>query len=140
MDIHFGRVKTTGEKTKIYSIDDNKQAEEGQLIYEEEARNIYRKRDNVKRICEKIKKRAVPRKSYDVGMWGISIYTKDCITSKNREMMQFGVVITLKEMYGKNRIDDFIKMCMAKGWIVNRLDVENQIDVYTRAEEEIVFD
>lgn len=140
MDIHFGRVKTTGEKTKIYSIDDNKQAEEGQLIYEEEARNIYRKWDNVKRICEKIKKRAVPRKSYDAGMWGISIYTKDRITSKNREMMQFGVVITLKEMYGKNRIDAFIKMCMAKGWIVNRLDVENQIDVYTRAEEEIVFD
>lgn len=140
MDIYFGRVKTTGEKSKIYSIDDNKQTEEGQIIYEEEARSIYRKWDNVKRICEEIKKRAIPRKSYDAGMWGISIYTKDRTTSKNREMMQFGIVVTLKEMYGKNRIDDFMKMCMAKGWIVNRLDVENQLDVYAKAEEEIEFE
>lgn len=140
MDIHFGRVKTVGGKTSIQSIDDNKQTEEGQIIYEEEARNIYRKWDNVKRICEEIKSRAVPRKSYDAGMWGISIYTKDRATSKNRETMQFGVVVTLKEMYGKNRIDDFIKMCMAKGWIVNRLDVENQLDIYAKAEEEIEFE
>lgn len=34
-------------------------------------------------------------------MWGISIYTKDRTTSKNRKRMQFGVVVTLKEMYGK---------------------------------------
>lgn len=140
MDLHFGRLKTTGEKTKVYPIDDNKQTEEGQAIYEEEARSIYRKWDNVKRICEEIKERAVPRKAYDAGMWGISIYTKDRITSKKREAMQFGVVVTLREMYGKNRIDDFIKMCMAKGWIVNRLDVENRLDVYAKAEEEIDFE
>ena len=140
MDIHFGRVKTIGEKSKVYPIDDNKQTEEGHPIYEEEARSIYRKWDNVKRICEEIKDRAVPRKSYDAGMWGISIYTKDRVSSKKREAMQFGVVVTLREMYGKNRIDDFIKMCMAKGWIVNRLDVENQLDVYAKAEEEIEFE
>ena len=117
----------------------NKQTEDGQIIYEEDARSIYRKWDNVKRICEEIKSRAVPRKSYDAGMWGISIYTKDRISSKNREALQFGVVVTLREMYGKNRIDDFIKMCMAHGWLVNRLDIENQIDIYARAEEEIEF-
>ena len=39
----------------------------------------------------------------------------------------------------KDRIDDFVKMCMAYGWLVNRLDVENQIDIYARAEEEIEF-
>ena len=50
------------------------------------------------------------------------------------------MVVTLKEMNGVNRIDDFIKMCMARGWLVNRLDVENQLDIYTRAEEEIEFD
>lgn len=140
MDIHFGRVKMIGEKSKVYPIDDNKQTEEGQIIYEEEARSIYRKWDNVKRICEEIKERAIPRKSYDAGMWGISIYTKDRVSSKKREAMQFGVVVTLREMYGKNRIDDFIKMCMAKGWIVNRLDVENRLDVYAKAEEEIEFE
>lgn len=40
-------------------------------------------------------------------------------------------------MYGENRIDDFIKLCMMRGWIVNRIDVENQIDIYNKAEEEI---
>lgn len=54
--------------------------------------------------------------------------------------MQFSVVITLKEMYGKNRIDDFIKICMVKEWIVKRLDVENLVDVYAKAVEEIEFE
>lgn len=144
MDIHFGRVITEKKdgtnKTKIKSIDDNKQTEEGQVMYEEDARNVFRKWDNVKRICEEIKDRRVPKKSYDAGMWGIGVITKERVTSKNRRPLPFGLVITLKEMYGKNRIDDFAKMCEAKGWLVNRLDVQNQLDIYTRAEEEIEFD
>lgn len=43
-------------------------------------------------------------------------------------------------MNGENRIDDFIKMCMMRGWIVNRLDVQAQADVYFKAEEEITFE
>ena len=73
-------------------------------------------------------------------MWGIGVITKERLTSKNRRPLQFGLVITLKEMYGKNRIEDFVKMCEAKGWLVNRLDVQNQLDIYARAEEEIKFD
>ena len=127
-------------KTKIKSIDDNKQTEEGQATYEEEARDIFRKWDNVKRICEQIKVRCVPKKAYDAGMWGIKIITKERVASRHKRPMQFGIVITLKEMYGKNRIDDFIKTCEAKGWLVNRLDVQNQLDVYIRAEEDIEFE
>lgn len=140
MDIHFGRVITKGGKTSIKTIDDNKQSEDGQILYEEDARNIYRKWDNIKRVCEQIKDRAVPRKSYDAGMWGLGILTKERITAKDKRPMQFGVVITLKEMYGKNRIDDFIKMCQARSWLVNRLDVQNQIDIYIKAEEHIEFE
>ena len=47
--------------------------------------------------------------------------------------------IALKEMFGNNRIDDFIKLCMVRGWIVNSIDIENQIDIYNKSEEEIVF-
>jgi hypothetical protein len=54
--------------------------------------------------------------------------------------LQFGVVVTLKEMNGVNRINDFIKLCMARGWFVSKLDVQNQIDVYAKAEEEIKFE
>ena len=134
MDLHFGRVKPDG---KIKSIDDNKQSEAGQILYEEDARNIYRKWDNIKRICEKVKTRSVPRKAYDSGMWGISILTKDRVATKEKKSLQFGLVITLKEMNGKNRIDEFMKNCMAHGWLVNRLDVETQLDIYSRAEEEL---
>ena len=144
MDIHFGRVITEKRngtiKNKIKAIDDNKQTEEGMATYEEEARKVFRKWDNVKRICEKVKDRKVPKKSYDAGMWGIGVITKERVTSKNRRPLQFGLVITLKEMYGKNRIEDFVKMCEAKGWLVNRLDIQNQLDIYARADEEIKFE
>lgn len=70
----------------------------------------------------------------------MSIKTKERTTTRTKEPLQFGVVVTLKEMNGVNRIDDFIKLCMARGWLVNRLDVQNQIDVYSKAEEEIKFD
>ena len=137
MDIHFGRVQPNG---KLKTIDDNKQSEEGRVLYEEDAREIYRKWDNVKRVCEEIKGRAVPRKSYESGMWGISILTKDRVTTKNKEALLFGLVITLKEMYGKNRINEFIKSCMARNWLVTSLDVQNQVDIYTLSEEEIEFE
>lgn len=137
MDLHFGRVRPDG---KIKALDDNKQSEEGQILYEEDARNIYRKWDNIKRICEEVKTRSVPRKAYKSGMWGISIYTKDRVTTKGKKSLQFGLVITLKEMNGKNRIDEFMKNCMAHGWLVNRIDVETQLDIYSRAEEEIKFE
>lgn len=54
--------------------------------------------------------------------------------------MRFGVIVTLKEINGVNRIKDFIQLCQFKGWIVNKLDVENQINIYHIAEEEVVFD
>ena len=34
----------------------------------------------------------------------------------------------------------FIKLCMIKGWLVTSIDVQNQIDVYSKAEEEIEFE
>ncbi len=143
MDIHFGRIKmnpSTG-KTNIKSINNNKQSDEGKIIlYEESARSMYRKWDNVKHISEKINPRAKPREVYDSGLWGLSIKTKERLQPRNGQKLNFGVVITLKEMNGVNRINDFIKACIIKGWIVNRLDIQNQIDIYSQAEEEINFE
>ena len=100
---------------------------------------MYRKWDNIKHISDKIKKRKVPRKAYTSGLWGIKINTKERLKKKD-EALPFGVVVTLKEMNGVNRIDDFVNMCMARGWLVNRLAVENQLGVYAKAEEEIEFE
>lgn len=141
MDLHFGRVKMKGEKAVVDSIDDNRQSNpEPITLYEEDARKLYRKWDNVKHICEKIPSRVVPRKSYESAMWGIRIITKERLLAKNGRGLQFGIVITLKEMYGKNRIDDFVKLCQVKGWLVSKLDIENRIDVYAKSEENIEFE
>ena len=138
MDIHFGRVVEKKGKASILSINSNSQGDEGgKHLYEPEARQLYRKWDNVKLISEELKDRAVPRKVYGAGTWGLSIKTKERLKEKNGRGLSFGVVVTLKEMYGENRIDDFIKLCMMRGWIVNRIDIENQIDIYNKAEEEI---
>ncbi|HAR79834.1 MAG TPA: serine protease [Succinivibrionaceae bacterium] len=134
MDLHFGRVKAEG---KIQAINDNRQSEKGVILYEGEARQIYRKWDNVKRVCELVKSRSVAKKKYGSGMWGISIITKERMSSKNRKTLNYGIVITLKEITGKNRIDEFIKSCMAYGWLVNRIDVQTQIDINSQADADI---
>ncbi len=140
MDIHFGRVVVENRKVKIKSIDHNQQSEDKLItLYEENARKMYRKWDNIKHISEEIKERRIPRKAYDSGLWGIKINTKERLQRK-KEPLQFGVVVTLKEMNGVNRIDDFNRMCMARGWLVHQLDIENQLDIYAKAEEDIVFE
>lgn len=140
MDIHFGRVIAKRGTTTIKAIDDNQQSEDKLItLYEEDARKMYRKWDNVKHISEEIKEKRVPRKAYDSGLWGLKINAKERL-QKRKAPLQFGVVVTLKEMNGVNRINDFIKMCLARGWLVNTLDVESQLDIYAKAEEEIEFE
>lgn len=141
MDIHFGRVKDAKGRASILSINGNNQGSDS-LVYlpEENARKQYRKWDNIKHINDTITKRSRPKTVYGVGNWGLSIKTKERLRGKNGRGLPFGVVITLKEMNGVNRIDDFIKLCMVRGWIVNRIDINNRIEVFEKAQQEISFD
>lgn len=141
MDIHFGRIKDKDGKLNITPINGNNQSEEVcTSLYEEDARKLYRKWDNIKHISELIKERSRPRVAYGTGMWGLAIKTKERLKSNDGRGLKFGVVITLKEMNGVNRINDFIKMCQTRGWIVNTIDVDNQIDIYNKGEEIIEFE
>lgn len=141
MDIHFGRIQEKNGKTTICSINGNKQSEEiTTSLYEEDARNLYRKWDNIKHINDVLKEKSRPRKAYGIGLWGLSIKTKERLNSKDGRGLKFGVVVTIKEMNGINRIDDFVKMCQARGWIVNRINIDNQIDIYNKGEEMIELD
>ena len=141
MDIHFGRIHLSKGKVSIKSLNNNTQGDSsGAGLYEGVARTLYRKWDNIKHISDQIKSRAIPKKKYEAGMWGLSIKTKERLKSKHDTPMPFGVVVTLKEMHGKNRINDFIQMCQLNGWIVNRIDIDNRIDIYNVAEEDIEFD
>lgn len=141
MDIHFGRTYIDKKgKAKIKSINNNQQNDEGLIVlYEQNARNLYRKWDNVKHISEEVKDGLRPKKVYESGTWGLGIKTKERLAATHNSELPFGVVVTLKEINGVNRIDDFIKLCSVKGWLVMPIDVNTKIEVFNKAEEEIIF-
>lgn len=141
MDIHFGRVYMKDGKSKIKSLNDNRQGDEGSnTLFEEDARKLFRKWDNIKIISDILKKVSKARKVYGNGDWGLSIRTTERLKPKNGQGLHFGVVVTLKEMTGENRIGDFIKACQVRGWIVQQLDIENRLDIHARADEDISFE
>lgn len=137
MDLHFGRINNKG---RIQSFNKNAQGEPGAYTYEREARGFYRKWDNVKHVGEVLKGKMRARKAYETGMWGIKIRTTERDDKKNGRGMNFGVVVTLKEINGADRIDTFIQQCSLRGWIVTRVDVESRIDIYNAAEVDIDFE
>lgn len=141
MDIHFGRVKEDGGKVSMVPINNNSQGDEGgEKLYESYARQMYRKWDNVKHISEKLNPRAKAKKVYGAGMWGLMIRTKERLDAKSGTGLRFGVVVTLREINGINRIQDFVNLCMVRGWLVNRLDLENSNIIYKKSEEEIEWE
>ena len=136
LSLQFGRIKADG---KIDDINQNVQEDSDSRTDERQSRKEFRKWDNTKFIsCLLRKNRAI--KSYDERLWGISVTKKDRLNSQMQETLNFGVVITLKEINGVNRIDDFIKACTLRGWIVNRINVQNKLDVYASSQEEIHFE
>ena len=137
MDLHFGRIN---DKGRIQALNKNLQGEPGAYTYEGEARKFYRKWDNVKHIGEVLKDGIRSRKSYSTGMWGIKVRTTERDDKKNGRGMNFGVVVTLKEINGVNRIDDFVQQCSLRGWIVTRIDVKSRINIYNAAEVDIDFE
>ncbi len=132
----FGRLN--GER--IQPIDNNVQDFPNSFTYEEEARTFFRKWDNIKHISEEVKSKGRPRKSYDNGLWGISLKTKERLDKSFGKNIRFGLVVTLRAIDGVNRIDDFVQRCSFRAWIVNSIDIANQIEIFNAAEQEIEFD
>ena len=105
------------------------------------ARMNYRKWDNVKHIREIVKSRNIPRDVYSSkGLWGISLKTKNRLNSEDGKNLKFSIVVTLKELNGVNRIEDFIRNCLLNEWFVNKIDIENRVDIHNIAEEDIHFE
>ena len=77
---------------------------------------------------------------YDNPLWGISVKTKNRINQDDGKDLRFGIIVTLKEIHGKNRIDEFIQQCSFNKWFVEEVDIQNKFDIYNVAEEEIDFD
>jgi len=137
LDIKFGRLNNQ----KITSINNNYQTEEfAYHTWEEDARKLFRKWDNVKHVREVLTGRNQPKMSYENSLWGLSLKTKERLEEKFGEGLKFGIVITLKEINGVNRIDEFIQNAQLKGWLVNKIDIDTRIDIFNVAEEDIEFE
>ena len=142
LNLHFGRIQDDG---KLNEINDDKQnlddiGESRSYILEGDARERFRKWDNVKYVAEKVKDRRVPKKSYRNKNWGMEIKTNNRLDPEDGVGLRLGVVVTIKEMYGINRIDEFIKNCNLNGWLVNAIDIQNRIEIHEKINEEIRFD
>lgn len=105
------------------------------------SRNEFRKWDNSKSIKEKYSPKNGERESYKNKLWGINIIKTSRYYNKNsRDKIRFGLVVTLKEINGENRIDEFIQRCFFNQWFVEKVEIDNKIELYNKAEEEIIFD
>lgn len=136
LSLRFGRVNGKGE---IDDINENIQDEAGHAVDERKSRKEFRKWENTKFISKILKKNRALN-SYDERLWGISIVSKERLTTFMNSNLNFGVVITLREINGVNRIQDFIMACTLRGWIVNEVKLENRLTLYNKNQGEITFD
>lgn len=143
LNLHFGRI---GNNNKVNDIKGDKQNKDDSLdeeisyLLEGDARKQFRKWDNVKYIAERANKIMTPKKSYHNKNWGMEIKTNNRLDPKDGIGVRFGVVVTLKEMNGINRIDEFIKNCILNGWLVNSIDIKNRVNLHQKVNEYIEFE
>ncbi|NSV55502.1 S8 family peptidase [Enterococcus faecalis] len=144
LNIHFGRIKDDGKIKDIKGDrqnEDEVSLEDRFLLLEGDARSNFRKWDNVKYIAEVPKPNKQMKKSYQNNKnWGMEVKTTNRLDPKDGEGIRFGVVVTLKEITGVNRIDEFIRNCNLNGWIVNQLDIQVKQDIFQTLNEEINFE
>lgn len=133
LSLTFGRV---GDDGKIKDINENVQDENGAHVDERQSRKDFRKWENTKFIST-ILKRNRPKNSYGERLWGMVITSKERLSTRMGRHLNFGAVITLKELHGVNRIESFIKACTLRGYIVNELDIQNRVGIYNSTQEEI---
>ena len=82
----------------------------------------------------------IPKDSYRNKNWGMEIKTNNRLAPQDGVGVRFGVVVTLKEMHGVNRIDEFIRSCTLNGWLVNVIDIVNRVDIHQKVNEEIEWE
>ena len=136
LSFKFGRINGKGS---IVDINENTQDEKDSFTDERTARKEFRKWENTKFISHVLRKNK-PLKAYDDRMWGISVISKERLSSHMIKGLNFGIVITLRELNGVNRTQDFIAACALRGWIVNEINIDNRLALYHQNQEELVFD
>lgn len=143
LNLHFGRIKNDGKMNEINNDKQNQDetlSTEKNYLLEGEARDKFRKWDNVKYVAERPKDRMIAKISYNNKNWGMEIKTNNRLDPNDGMGVRFGVIVTLKEIHGINRIDEFIKNCTLNGWLVNKIDVQTRININEKLNENIEFE
>lgn len=142
LNLIFGRLTTKGKKIEPINQDKQNFDDAPGYVKEESARTLFRKWDNVKHIGETFtsRKKAKSILNDSNPQWGMSVKTIERLRKRDGQGIRFGVVVTLKEINGVNRIDEFINQAQLRGWLVNKLQVETQIDIYNKLKEDIEFE
>lgn len=143
LNLHFGRIKDDGKMNEINNDKQNQEENmntEKNYLLEGEARDRFRKWDNVKYVSEQLKDKMTPKKSYNNKNWGMEIKTNNRLDPKDGVGIRFGVIVTLREINGTNRIDEFIRNCTLNGWLVNTIDIKTRIDINQKINEDIEFE
>lgn len=143
LNLSFGRIKDDNKiGGGINSDYQNEDVEfgEGHHILEANARKEFRKWDNVKYISDTIRDNYKPRVSYTNKNWGMEIKTNNRLNPDDGIGVRFGVVVTLKEINGVNRIDEFIKNCELQNWFVKEIDIKSRIEINEQLNDTIEFE
>lgn len=137
LDLHFGRIDNNG---RIKSLQPNNQGEDDCTTDEERARKQLRKWDNVKHIAESLTSHSRAKKAYRNPLWGMMIRKSSRYQKGSHASQRFGVVVTIHNLKGENRIDTFMRQCAALGWIVERVEIENELRIYEHSQVEVEFE
>lgn len=137
LSLKLGRIDGKG----IKDINKNTQDADGEYSDERKARKDFRKWENTKFISGLYRESGMRSLTlYGDGLWGVSLTSKERRLSAKQEDLNFGLVVTLRNIKGINRINDFKHACLLRGYIVNEVNVTNQVDIYEKAQEEITFE
>jgi len=137
LDLAFGR----WDGKTIKTINDDRQSLPDDFgTNERKARLLFRKWDNIKHICETVEGKAIAKKRYGENDWAIQITDKNRENPLDGRNIRFGLVVTLKEINGLNRIDDFINVCSRKNWLVTKIDVDSRLDIFVKSNQEVTLD
>jgi hypothetical protein len=140
VDMLLGRLDNRKGQVEIKTINKNTQESDLDKVYEEEARQYFRKWDNVKVIGESLNPRGRARGNLGKGLWGLKLTWKERLEQKYGNKMRFGVVITLKHMYGEDRYKVFFDSCIGQGLLVNEIKIDERVEVHEAEQMELTFE
>ena len=134
LSLKFGRMNEKG----IVDINHNVIDVDGEYTDERKSRMEFRKWDNTKIISSLLNENGNRLlKSYDNGLWGLSLTSMERGRIAKHEELFFGLVICLKNIKGENKINEFKHNCLLRGYIVNEVNINNQLNIFEKAQNEL---